>query len=83
MVNYMRKNAIKCNRQENRISRHFRMGSVWVGEVVTQKMVLTVHRFVHLCVSFHSHLFLSTYVTDSRARGGAGGGTYHRNDAFG
>lgn len=30
-----------------------------------------------------THLFLPTYVTDSRAGGGAGGWTNHRDDAFG
>lgn len=39
---------------------------------------------VFVCVFIlHTHLLLPTYMTDSRARGGAGGGSYHRDDAFG
>lgn len=85
IVNYMRRNAIG---KENQISRYIHR-DVWVGrrESNSEKKGDTkcaqICTYSYVCVCLHSHLFLSTYVTDSRARGGAGGGTYHRDDAFG
>lgn len=48
--------------------------------LISQEHTVFLHSAV---VSFQTHLLLSTYVTDSRTRGGAGGRTYHRDDAFG